>query len=191
MIVMRFVPLLRLRSALTTATFAVAEALDNRPIRILGCVMTCLLILAWTAIFIMMIRAVIDKDILWPQKQEDRAEGGWQAHPEEKRACDTRRCSTDPPTPNDIARPQATNGTCNGSDLRDSTTDSGFEDGSAHASEHGGDAGCDHHQPTDSQTAAERLVDGVTRGNKGGENSDDEMSRYGRPVRPREARDMV
>jgi hypothetical protein len=25
----------------------------------------------------MMIRAVILKDILWPQKQEDRDEGGW------------------------------------------------------------------------------------------------------------------
>lgn len=29
----------------------------------------------------MMIRAVILKDILWPQKQEDRDEGGWKTEP--------------------------------------------------------------------------------------------------------------
>jgi hypothetical protein len=31
----------------------------------------------WFFVFGMMIRAVILKDILWPQKQEDRDEGGW------------------------------------------------------------------------------------------------------------------
>ena len=39
------------------------------------------------------------KDILWPQKQEDREEGGWKAHQDEKRVCDTRLCDdtgTDP-----------------------------------------------------------------------------------------------
>jgi len=61
-----------------TATFAVARALDHcRPIRILGCVFTCLLVAGWFFVFGMMIRAVILKDILWPQKQEDRDEGGW------------------------------------------------------------------------------------------------------------------
>lgn len=39
-----------------------------------------------------MIRAVILKDILWPQKQEDREEGGWKAHPNEAKVCDTRVC---------------------------------------------------------------------------------------------------
>ena len=43
-----------------------------------------------------MIRAVIKKDILWPQKQEDREEGGWKALPNEKRACDTRTCEDTP-----------------------------------------------------------------------------------------------
>ncbi|THW06107.1 putative C4-dicarboxylate/malic acid transporter [Aureobasidium pullulans] len=65
-------------TGLTTATFAVARALDHcRPIRILGCVFTCLLVAGWFFVFGMMIRAVILKDILWPQKQEDRDEGGW------------------------------------------------------------------------------------------------------------------
>ena len=87
------------------STFAIAEALDNKPIRIIGCVMTCLLITAWATIFSMMIRAVVRlalnthytvvqsltgrqivKDILWPQKQEDRAEGGWKMDPNEKGA---------------------------------------------------------------------------------------------------------
>lgn len=85
-------------TALTSATFAIAQALDNKPIRILGCVMTCLLICAWIAIFSMMIHAVINKDILWPQKQEDRAEGGWKTHPEERKVCDP-MCSSPTPEP--------------------------------------------------------------------------------------------
>lgn len=39
--------------------------------------MTCLLILTWFFVFYNMIRAVVQKEILWPQKQEDRDEGGW------------------------------------------------------------------------------------------------------------------
>ena len=187
----RSVLLLTLQSALTTATFAVAQALDNRAIGILGCVMTCLLILVWMAVFIMMIRAVVEKDILWPQKQEDRAEGGWQKHPEEKQACDPRRCSTDPPVPNNMAPPRASDGTGDGSDSKDLTTDSGFEDGSAHSFEHDGDALSDHYRPTEAQTAAERLVDKSVRGNKGGENSEHEMAENGRSGRQREAHDMV
>ena len=75
-------------TALTTATLAVGKALSNRPILILGTVMAGLIVVAWLTIFSMMIRAVVVKDILWPQKQEDRAEGGWEKHPEEKQACD-------------------------------------------------------------------------------------------------------
>jgi len=65
--------------ALCTATFAIAKALNQRSIRVFGCVMTCLLILIWITVFVSMIRAVIVKDILWPQKQEDRDEGGFKA----------------------------------------------------------------------------------------------------------------
>lgn len=54
--------------------------------------MACLLVVAWATIFAIMIRAVIMKDILWPQKQEDREEGGWKAHEDEKVVCDTRTC---------------------------------------------------------------------------------------------------
>lgn len=39
--------------------------------------MSCLLVVAWAAVFVIMIRAVLAKDVLWPQKQEDRDEGGW------------------------------------------------------------------------------------------------------------------
>ena len=66
-------------TALVTATFAIAEALDSRAIRVFGCAMTCLLVLLWATVFACMIRAVVVKDILWPQKQEDRDEGGFKA----------------------------------------------------------------------------------------------------------------
>ncbi|KAK3096422.1 hypothetical protein LTR53_019214, partial [Teratosphaeriaceae sp. CCFEE 6253] len=85
-------------TALTSATFAIARALDNKPLRLVACVMTCLLVLAWMAVFSLMIHAVVKKDILWPQKQEDRAEGGWEVHPDEKRVCDP-RCPSEMPVP--------------------------------------------------------------------------------------------
>lgn len=66
-------------TALTTATFAVAKALnDNKAINVLGCVLTVGLIILWFIVFGMMIRAVWIGQILWPQKQEDRDEGGFQ-----------------------------------------------------------------------------------------------------------------
>ena len=39
--------------------------------------MTIGLIMTWFLVFGMMLRAVALKQILWPQKQEDRDEGGW------------------------------------------------------------------------------------------------------------------
>jgi tellurite resistance protein TehA-like permease len=74
-------------TALTTATFAIAKALGgNKPIRYIGCAMAILLVLTWFFVFIMMIRAVGKRQILWPQKQEDRTEGGWkQQSAEEQR----------------------------------------------------------------------------------------------------------
>lgn len=83
------------RSVLTldvqTATFAVGKALNNTPIKILGCVMTCLLICVWMFVFGMMIRAVACKQILWPQKQEDRDEGGWLRNAQEGQYRDAHR----------------------------------------------------------------------------------------------------
>ena len=64
-------------TALVTATFAVGKAFNSRAIQIVGCVMTCILVAAWIVVFCMMIRAINRKDILWPQKQEDRDEGGF------------------------------------------------------------------------------------------------------------------
>lgn len=59
-------------TALTTATFAVAKALGrNYPLEVIGCIMACALIVAWSFILGINIRAVALKHILWPQKQED------------------------------------------------------------------------------------------------------------------------
>ncbi|KAH7346123.1 voltage-dependent anion channel [Pyrenochaeta sp. MPI-SDFR-AT-0127] len=65
-------------TALTTATFAIARALNgNTPIQYVGCAMTIALVMMWLFVIIMNIRAVIIHQILWPEKQEDRTEGGW------------------------------------------------------------------------------------------------------------------
>ena len=65
-------------TALTTATFAVATALDgNRAFQIVGCVLSVGLVVTWCFVFGTMIRAVVLRQVLWPQMQEDRDEGGW------------------------------------------------------------------------------------------------------------------
>jgi C4-dicarboxylate transporter/malic acid transport protein len=65
-------------TALTTATFAIARALNgNKPIEYVGCAMTIALICMWFFVVFMNVRAVIIRQILWPEKQEDRTEGGW------------------------------------------------------------------------------------------------------------------
>lgn len=64
-------------TALITATFAVGKAFNSPAINIIGCTITCLLILTWLFVVFMMFRAVYLKQILWPQKGEDRDEGGF------------------------------------------------------------------------------------------------------------------
>ncbi|PSK55913.1 hypothetical protein B9Z65_4791 [Elsinoe australis] len=64
-------------TGLTTGTFAVGMALNNRPIQIVGCIFMVLLLIVWAFVFGMMIRAVRLKQILWPRKQEDKDEGRW------------------------------------------------------------------------------------------------------------------
>lgn len=66
-------------TALVIATFAVGKAFEAPAIQIVGCVLTVLLIITWIFVFVMMIRAVFLKQILWPQKGEDRDEGGWKS----------------------------------------------------------------------------------------------------------------
>lgn len=47
--------------------------------------MAGLLVTVWLTVFVCMIRAVLIRDILWPQRQEDRDEGGWTAGREKQR----------------------------------------------------------------------------------------------------------
>lgn len=65
------------QTALTTATFRVAQAFDLHSLKIIGCVMTCLLVGVWIFVVAMMIRAIHLKQILWPEKGEDKEEGGF------------------------------------------------------------------------------------------------------------------
>jgi len=72
-------------TALTTATFAVATALGgNAPIRYVACVMTVGLLAMWLFVVAMNVRAVVIGQVLWPERQEDRTEGGWTQQSEEE-----------------------------------------------------------------------------------------------------------
>ena len=64
-------------TALITSTFAIGKAFNSTTIQIIGCVMTPILIGVWVLVVGMMIRAIILKQILWPQKGEDKDEGGF------------------------------------------------------------------------------------------------------------------
>jgi tellurite resistance protein TehA-like permease len=64
-------------TALVTATFAIGKAFSNTPIEILGLVMTIFLLMMYIFVCYMMIRAVRVRHILWPQKGEDKDEGGF------------------------------------------------------------------------------------------------------------------
>ena len=65
------------QTALVTATFAIGKAFESHPIQVIGCVMACMLILLWFFVIGKMIRAIIIHQIMWPQKGEDRDEGGF------------------------------------------------------------------------------------------------------------------
>lgn len=65
------------QTALVTATFAVGKAFRSRPIEMVGCVLTPVLVLAWCLVFGMMVRAIFLRQILWPRKGEDRDEVGF------------------------------------------------------------------------------------------------------------------
>ena len=66
-------------TALITATFAVGKAFSSSAILWVGCVASILLVALWIFVFTSMIRAIVLKHILWPQKQDDRDEGGFTA----------------------------------------------------------------------------------------------------------------
>jgi tellurite resistance protein TehA-like permease len=63
-------------TALITATFAVGESLDSHAIRIIGTVLSGLLVCLWIFIFYMMIRALVFRKILWPGRL-DGSEISW------------------------------------------------------------------------------------------------------------------
>lgn len=67
------------QTALVDATFAVAKAFDIYPLEVLGCVMAVMLFGMWIFVVVMMVRAIWQKQILWPQKGEDKDEGGFKS----------------------------------------------------------------------------------------------------------------
>ncbi|KAL8747641.1 MAG: hypothetical protein Q9190_000488, partial [Brigantiaea leucoxantha] len=66
-------------TALITATFAIGKAFNSKVIQVIGCVMTVFAVIAWILVFGIMLRAIKNKQILWPQKGEDKDEGGFKA----------------------------------------------------------------------------------------------------------------
>jgi Voltage-dependent anion channel len=89
-------------TALTTATFAIANAFKSPAIATIGCVMTCLLILTWFFVVFMMFRAIYLRQILWPQKGEDKNEGGFVAKDVESISTPTESPSLHTNVPRDI-----------------------------------------------------------------------------------------
>ncbi|KAJ5373812.1 hypothetical protein N7517_005818 [Penicillium concentricum] len=65
-------------TALITATFAIGKAFSCRPIEIVGCAAILPLLLMYFFVCYMMVRAILTRQILWPQKGEDRDEGGFE-----------------------------------------------------------------------------------------------------------------
>ena len=49
-----------------TATQAIGKALDSTPIKILGTVLSVMLVVVWIFVFGMMIRALVLRRLLWP-----------------------------------------------------------------------------------------------------------------------------
>ncbi|KAI9767095.1 MAG: hypothetical protein M1840_005884 [Geoglossum simile] len=68
-------------TALAAATLAVGKVFSSHALNIAGTAMGIALVPLWAFVFCMMIRAVIKKQILWPQKGEDKDEGGWVRRP--------------------------------------------------------------------------------------------------------------
>ena len=72
-------------TALVTATFAIGKSFSSKAINIVGCAMVFPLAFMYLFVCSMMIRAIILKHILWPQKGEDKDEGrvsNCHVHPE-------------------------------------------------------------------------------------------------------------
>ncbi|KAI9797282.1 MAG: hypothetical protein M1833_005578 [Piccolia ochrophora] len=64
-------------TALVTATLAVGKAFSTRALQIVGTAMAAVLVLVWACVFVCMLRAIVRKEVLWPQMGEDKDEGGF------------------------------------------------------------------------------------------------------------------
>lgn len=56
-------------TALLTATFQIANAFSCRPLQVVGCAMTGVLVLVWAIIFVAMIRCIWKRELLWPKEE--------------------------------------------------------------------------------------------------------------------------
>lgn len=56
-------------TALLTATYQIGSAFSCRPLQIVGCAMTGVLVLVWAIIFITMIRCIWKRELLWPKQE--------------------------------------------------------------------------------------------------------------------------
>lgn len=65
-------------TALITATFALGKAFSCNAINIVGVVAVFPLFIMYFFVCYRMIRAIVQREILWPQKGEDRDEGGFE-----------------------------------------------------------------------------------------------------------------
>ncbi|KAJ5128469.1 hypothetical protein N7526_006635 [Penicillium atrosanguineum] len=65
-------------TALITATFAIGKAFSCKAINIVGCAAIAPLLLMYFFVVYKMVRAILSHQILWPQKGEDRDEGGFE-----------------------------------------------------------------------------------------------------------------
>lgn len=57
-------------TALVTATFQLGDALDSRPLKVLGCVLAAALVAVWLLVFAGLVRGFWRRELLWP-KDED------------------------------------------------------------------------------------------------------------------------
>lgn len=56
-------------TALLTATYQIGDAFSCKPLQIVGCAMTGVLVLVWAIIFITMIRCIWKRELLWPKQE--------------------------------------------------------------------------------------------------------------------------
>ena len=65
-------------AAMCTSTFAVGRVFKSKAIEIVGVVITGILAALWILFAYWLVVAIWKRDILWPQKDEDKCEGGFQ-----------------------------------------------------------------------------------------------------------------